>query len=124
MQGRNGRETGMNIWTGLLFLEGAIADPRSAHRHRFAARRIDLRCHDLIVERETTMNVFKGVLYLLESSPTPIDFNDAPHYGAATAANEFGRPLGNRAASERWFGPLRDRQDAPRDTRLAAASCR
>jgi hypothetical protein len=70
------------------------------------------------------MNVFKGVLFLLESSPTAIDFNEAPHYGAATAANEFGRPLGNRAASERWFGTLRDRQDAPRDTRRVAVGCR
>jgi hypothetical protein len=25
-QGRFGRESGMNIWTGLLFLDGAVAD--------------------------------------------------------------------------------------------------
>lgn len=50
------------------------------------------------------MNVFKGVLFLLDSSPTPIVYDDARHYGAATAANDFGHPLGNRAASERWFG--------------------
>jgi hypothetical protein len=25
-QGRFGRELGMNIWTGLLFMEGAVAD--------------------------------------------------------------------------------------------------
>lgn len=50
------------------------------------------------------MNVFKGLLFLLDSS-TPTHVGDTtPHYGAATAADGFGRPLGNRAASEQWFG--------------------
>ena len=48
------------------------------------------------------MNVFKGLLFLLDSG-TPTSASTL-HYGAATAADEFARPLGNRAASERWFG--------------------
>lgn len=48
------------------------------------------------------MNVFKGLLFLLDSG-TPTS-ESTLHYGAATAADEFARPLGNRAASERWFG--------------------
>jgi hypothetical protein len=48
------------------------------------------------------MNLFKGLFYL----PTPAapEFGEEPHYGAATAASEFGRELGNHAVSERWFG--------------------
>ncbi|HEV8695323.1 MAG TPA: hypothetical protein VGQ93_14245 [Lysobacter sp.] len=50
------------------------------------------------------MNLFKGVLYL-QDPPAVAEFvDDEPHYGAATAVGEFGRELGNRAASERWFG--------------------
>jgi hypothetical protein len=51
------------------------------------------------------MNVFKGLLYLIEDdAPERPVLIEAPRYGAATAANEFGGPLGNGAAAQRRFG--------------------
>jgi hypothetical protein len=51
------------------------------------------------------MNLFKGLLYLIENDqPASPVLIEAPHYGAATAANEFAGELGNRAASQRRFG--------------------
>jgi hypothetical protein len=51
------------------------------------------------------MNVFKGLLYLLDADqPATSVLIDNRRYGAATAAAEFGTALGNRAASERRFG--------------------
>jgi hypothetical protein len=69
------------------------------------------------------MNLFKGLLYLIDTDqPASPVLIDARHYGAATAANEFAGELGNRAASERRFGP---RQDEQIDTRVAAiGGCR
>ncbi|MEO6066091.1 MAG: hypothetical protein ABIP49_09970 [Lysobacterales bacterium] len=55
------------------------------------------------------MNMFKGLLFLHGHSTRPEDLDDAPasgraEYGARTAANDFVRPLGNRAASSARFG--------------------
>ena len=51
------------------------------------------------------MNVFKGLLYLIENdTPASPVLIEAPRYGAATAANEFADKLGNRAAAQRRFG--------------------
>jgi len=67
------------------------------------------------------MNLFKGLLYLIDNDqPASPVLIDARHYGAATAANEFADELGNRAASERRFG---QRQDVPSEAR-AAGGCR
>ena len=55
------------------------------------------------------MNVFKGLLYLIENdTPASPVLIDAPRYGAATAANEFADALGNRAAAQRRCGPRRN----------------
>lgn len=52
------------------------------------------------------MNLFKGLLYLIDvDEPASPVLIDAPRYGAATAANEFGGSFGNRIASARRFGP-------------------
>lgn len=62
------------------------------------------------------MNVFKGLLYLIENdTPASPVLIAAPRYGAATAANEFADALGNRAAAQRRFGPRRNapRQEEP-----------
>jgi hypothetical protein len=57
------------------------------------------------------MNVFKGLLYLIDNDvPASPVLIEAPRYGAATAANEFGT-LGNAAAAQRRFGT---RRNAPR----------
>jgi len=54
------------------------------------------------------MNVFKGLLYLIENdTPASPVLIEAPRYGAATAANEFAKTLGNSAAAQRRFGPRR-----------------
>lgn len=54
------------------------------------------------------MNVFKGLLYLIENdTPASPVLIEAPRYGAATAANEFGT-LGNGAAAQRRFGTRRN----------------
>jgi hypothetical protein len=101
----------MNIWTGLLFLDGAIADTDLAReladadpteaspaRRSSGSRRVRN-------DQEKTMNVFKGLLYLLDADqPASPVLIDNRRYGAATAAAEFGAALGNRAASERRFG--------------------
>ncbi len=55
------------------------------------------------------MNMFKGLLFLQGHFTRPEDLDDVPangrtEYGAHTAANDFARPLGNRAASAAWFG--------------------
>lgn len=51
------------------------------------------------------MNLFKGLLYLIDTDqPASSVLIEAPRYGAATAAGEFGDEFGNRAASERRFG--------------------
>ena len=51
------------------------------------------------------MNLFKGLLYLIDADqPASSVLIEAPRYGAATAASEFGDEFGNRAASERRFG--------------------
>ena len=51
------------------------------------------------------MNLFKGLLYLIDADqPASSVLIEAPRYGAATAAGEFGDEFGNRAASERRFG--------------------
>lgn len=55
------------------------------------------------------MNVFKGLLYLLDADqPASPVLIDNRRYGAATAAAEFGPALGNRAASARRFGTSAD----------------
>lgn len=72
------------------------------------------------------MNLFKGLLYLTENEPpaAPVLIN-VRHYGAATAANEFAGPLGNSAASRRWFGTRQDVSEPSQDVRIAAAGgCR
>ena len=57
------------------------------------------------------MNVFKGLLYLIENdAPASTVLIEAPRYGAATAANEFGGTLGNGAAAQRRFGTRRHEQ--------------
>ncbi|KQY49311.1 hypothetical protein [Lysobacter sp. Root494] len=62
------------------------------------------------------MNVFKGLLYLIENdAPASPVLIEAPRYGAATAANEFAGTLGNGAAGQRRFGTRRNApaQEAP-----------
>ena len=114
----------MSIWTGLLFLDGAIADTdlardlaetaTNAIPHARRTRRA--RNH-----QEKTMNVFKGLLYLLDADqPASSVLIENRRYGAATAADEFGPALGNRAASERRFGAS-TRDDIEFD---ATAPCR
>ena len=71
------------------------------------------------------MNVFKGLLYLLDADqPASPVLIDNRRYGAATAAAEFGQTLGNRAASERHFG-AHTAATADRDgsDRQATAGC-
>jgi hypothetical protein len=71
------------------------------------------------------MNLFKGLLYLIENDPpaSPV-LIEVRHYGAATAANEFAGPLGNGAASRRRFGARED-NGASQDARIAATGgCR
>jgi hypothetical protein len=116
----------MNIWTGLLFLDGAIGDAELARslagitaaaepattgnpdfRHPRNARDRALRRRRRASSRteETTMNLFKGLLYLLENdTPASSKLIEAPRYGAATVAERLVEALGNRAASERQFG--------------------
>jgi hypothetical protein len=54
------------------------------------------------------MNVFKGLLYLIENdTPASPVLIEAPRYGAATAANGFADTLGNGAAAQRRFGTRR-----------------
>lgn len=70
------------------------------------------------------MNLFKGLLYLIESdTPASPVLVENPRYGAATAASEFAGELGNRAASRRRFGA---RLAAPviADVCLDAGGCR
>jgi len=69
------------------------------------------------------MNLFKGLLYLDTSKIAPEFADDEPHYGAATAAREFGRELGNRAASERWFGPRHAANADAFGARIAPMGC-
>lgn len=60
------------------------------------------------------MNVFKGLLYLIENdAPASPLLIEAPRYGAATAANEFGVTLGNGAAAQRRFGTRRQAPAQP-----------
>ena len=67
------------------------------------------------------MNVFKGLLYLLDADqPASPVLIDNRRYGAATAASEFGAALGNRAASERRFGT---HAAADREIDLGATAC-
>ncbi len=57
------------------------------------------------------MNIFKGLLFLHghmnpanpASFADDVDAEARYHYGARTAAAELAPPLGNRAASRRWF---------------------
>lgn len=71
------------------------------------------------------MNVFKGLLYLIENdAPASPVLTKAPRYGAATAANQFAHPLGNHAASQRWFGARRNASVEYDDARLEACGCR
>lgn len=109
----------MSIWTGLLFLDGAIADPKLARdladadstppaRRAFRTRKRN--------DQEKTMNVFKGLLYLLDADqPASSVLIDNRRYGAATAAAEFATALGNRAASERRFGARAAEAEQPID---------
>lgn len=51
------------------------------------------------------MNLFKGLLYLIDhDAPASPVLLDARRFGAATAADELARGLGNRAESQRRFG--------------------
>ena len=72
------------------------------------------------------MNVFKGLLYLIETDPPASSvLIETPRYGAATAAGEFADELGNRAASHRRFGARRNAPSVRTDTCLdAAGGCR
>ena len=71
------------------------------------------------------MNVFKGLLYLIESDPPASSvLIESPRYGAATAANKFAEELGNRAASDRRFGARPYAADARGDACLDAGGCR
>ena len=71
------------------------------------------------------MNIFKGLLFLHghinPASPTSfaddVDAEARYHYGARTAAAEIAPPLGNRAASRRWF------RGADPEPRLPEAGC-
>ena len=98
----------MSIWTGLLFLDGAIADTDLARDLAEAETKAvpqARRTRRARNPQEKTMNVFKGLLYLLDADqPASSVLVENRRYGAATAADEFGAPLGNRAASERRFG--------------------
>lgn len=69
------------------------------------------------------MNVFKGLLFLLDSSTPSHSGDTTPHYGAATAADRFGRPLGNRAASEQWFGRRATNEDSFRADAVELKCC-
>lgn len=71
------------------------------------------------------MNLFKGLLYLIDSDPSasPVPFQ-APHYGAASAANDFSHELGNRVASQRRFGAKPAPAAASPVDRLAMGGCR
>ena len=71
------------------------------------------------------MNLFKGLLYLQDQTAAPEFVDDEPHYGAATAVGKFGPELGNRAASERWFGRRRGSPEVSLDDRriASAAGC-
>jgi hypothetical protein len=72
------------------------------------------------------MNVFKGLLYLIENdTPASPVLIEAPRYGAATAANEFADALGNRAAAQRRFGTRRNApvQDEPGSGKQVEAAC-
>lgn len=114
----------MNIWTGLLFLDGAIADTTLA-RELAEATPIDTpparQPRRARTAPEKTMNVFKGLLYLLDADqPASPVLIDNRRYGAATAAAEFGPALGNRAASERRFGARTATAGADQD---AAPAC-
>lgn len=55
---------------------------------------------------DTLASMFKGLMFLHGHFIRPDDLAETPRkqYGARTAAAEFGRPLGNRAASAAWFG--------------------
>ena len=67
------------------------------------------------------MNVFKGLLYLLDADqPASPVLIENRRYGAATAVDEFGTALGNRAASERRFGAALARDEIGLD---ATADC-
>jgi hypothetical protein len=71
------------------------------------------------------MNLFKGLLYLLENdTPASPVLIDARHYGAATAANEFADELGNRAASQRRFGAIATQLPGEDATLAAIGGCR
>jgi hypothetical protein len=71
------------------------------------------------------MNLFKGLLYLIDSDqPASPVLIQAPHYGAASAAKDFGDQLGNRAASQRRFGTKQIPSDASLDECLAMGGCR
>ncbi len=72
------------------------------------------------------MNLFKGLLYLIENdTPASPVLIQARHYGAATAANEFADELGNRAVSRRLFGATAPAADPAGDEPIAAAGgCR
>jgi hypothetical protein len=72
-----------------------------------------------------TMNVFKGLLYLIQTDPpaSPV-LIQSPRYGAATAAKALDGQLGNRAASRRRFGERKVVQIASADACLAAGGCR
>ncbi len=64
------------------------------------------------------MNMFKGLLFLHGHFTRPEDLDDAPvvgriEYGAHTAAADFVRPLGNRAASAGRFGRGMGKSTAP-----------
>ena len=69
------------------------------------------------------MNIYKGLLFL-HGHVNPANFSDfidaqaRYHYGASTAAEELAPPLGNRAASRRWFG-----RDAKSITHPSQAGC-
>ena len=71
------------------------------------------------------MNLFKGLLYLLDNdTPASPVLIETRHYGAATAANEFGREFGNRAASQRRFGVQIEAGAAEPQRLSAAGGCR
>lgn len=73
------------------------------------------------------MNVFKGLLYLIENdTPASPVLIEAPRYGAATAANGFADALGNRAAAQRRFGKRRNAEirEAPICGAEAIGGCR
>lgn len=69
------------------------------------------------------MNIFKGLLFL-HGYANPADYQAElddqlrRQFGARTAARDFVAPLGNRAASERRFAALSNR-----DVRLPEAGC-